>query len=122
MTALLTALRLVTEYWKPVAIALLLVSTYGAGYYRATQSCDARREREIVEALLEQKAVYERNLAKMQKSGEALEKQLAKQRNVVRILDQRLKYEITKHPVYTQCKPTPDGVRLINEAIRAGKN
>lgn len=124
----IAAITFFKAYWKPLAIVALVAGflffewrLYKTGVTHGVEKCEAQKEKELVEALLAEKKIYEANLKKMEDKGKVLETQLQKTRSTIRQLNQRVQDEIDKNPVYIECKPTPTGVRLINEAIRASQ-
>ncbi len=49
--------------------------------------------------------------------GSALDAKLQNRPIIQRTINQKVIHEITKEPVYTECRTTPDGVRLIEDTI-----
>lgn len=51
--------------------------------------------------------------------GTKLETKLSNIKIEQKVIKEKVIHEVTKEPVYTQCVTTPDGVRLIEQAIDA---
>ncbi len=68
---------------------------------------------------LTQKALDTTNdrLALAKEIGQELDKRRDNRKIVQQVIKQEVIREIQKEPVYTDCRTTPDGVRLIERAI-----
>lgn len=92
--------------WLLAGILLAAMAGAGAGFYLGVehqQARDAREER------LVQRAVDE--------AGQAAGRAIALIRINHTTIKQELQREIHKEPVYLDCRHSPDGLRLVNQAI-----
>ena len=99
---------------KYVAIGVLSLAAIGASYLKGrTDGTDIERGKHA-EA---QELVNQAREAMIQSAAEAIAKIEVKHVTI----RQRLDTEIREVPVYSGCRHSPDGLRLVNEALTNGK-
>lgn len=103
--------------WKWIAVLLVLVSVFFAGWNIRADKCAADQLEAVNSALQEQQKVFLEQQAEADKKGRELEEKLRKQRDAIRVLSGRLKDEVDQNHVYRDCRPTAGGVQSINDAI-----
>ena len=63
--------------------------------------------------------LFQRDQEIAQTIGNHLEDQLKHIKITNQVIKEKVIHEVTKEPIYTECVNTPDGVRLIEQAINA---
>jgi len=108
----------VLKNWKLIVGALVIAALVWFGWYVKGNIETARRTKEL-EAAIELK---DKQQEEMLLKSQGLEEELAKQRAYVRRMEGLVTNEINKNDVYRNCIVPLSGLRLINEAIKPGKD
>ncbi len=99
-------------------LILASVALYSFGIWhvsaRYTESNWVKEKAALVNKALET-TQQRQELANM--IGGVLETKLGAIQIIQRTINQKVIHEVTKEPVYTECRTTPDGVRLIEDTI-----
>lgn len=107
----------IQQFWKPITLSLVVGLVFWGGWHARAVRCDASTTRlikqyndaaEIQRAKLQQK--YD-------EAAKKLEKLLAAQRARDKKQREELSHEVQAHVIYRDCKPTADGLRILNETI-----
>ena len=94
--------------------ALALVGTGGVYIYVKHQGALAEREANYKAQI----AAYKVSVDKANAISLALESKLEQSRMQINKMNERLKHELTKEPVYIECIVPASGVQLLNSAIK----
>ncbi len=121
MPFLLSAAQFALAYWKPLAFAVAVAGAFLSGWTVKSRACENETILAVSESLTRQRELFEFEQDKANEKGERLEKALAANRATIRNLNERLKDDVEKNPVYVQCRPTVVGLRNINATIAARK-
>ena len=103
----------ILKIFKGILITVALVGTWhiSARYTEAS----FLKEKEALTAKALETTKQRLELARL--IGQDLDKRLANRKVVQQVITQKVIHEIQKEPIYTDCRTTPNGVRLIEDAI-----
>lgn len=101
--------------WRALGFVIVAVGIFYAGYHVRWALDEAGKAK----ALQEQQEVFAKQIEDANTKGAELEKELARQKSSVRMLNRRIQDDISANSIYRTCKPTADGLRSLNATIAA---
>ena len=97
--------------WLLLAGLLTILASFGIGYVKGSSDSEASHDsQELMVAKVAEKA------------QQAAAQEIAKIEIRHTTIRQKVQREIAERPVYRECNHSPDGLRLVNQALTSGAN